>query len=263
MVLVHDHRHMSSLIFATIFGLALGSFANVLIDRVPVGRSIGGRSQCDRCRRRLSWWELLPIVSALLLRFRCRTCHTRIPARLLLVELAGALLIAALVRDARGAFDTQLIAEVFGLFALGVLAMIDASRGIVPDAISVPAIVTVAVLQLVRFDGDGRGMLALFASIAAGAGLFVLQRVLSRGRWVGDGDVRVGALLGAVAGTPLLLLVGVSAAYIIGGALAIVLLALRRVERRSRIPFVPFLFLGGLVAIFWGTEILEWYGMGI
>src|SRR3990167_9588500 len=80
-----------------IAGLAFGSFANVLIDRVPAGRSIRGRSACDRCRRSLRWWELVPVVSAILLRHRCATCSGAIAVRNTLVEIAAAVVLIAVL----------------------------------------------------------------------------------------------------------------------------------------------------------------------
>lgn len=253
------------IVLTTILGLALGSFANVLIDRVPEGQPIRGRSRCDRCRRTLRWCELVPVVSAFLLRHSCPTCRGAIPFRNTVVELgAAAVLVTILMRHGGVVTFTGAI-EAFGLLSLGILAIIDARRGIVPDQISLPAIAIVAIAQIASCKLQAVScklpdvLLPLVVSMAIGAGFFWLQRLVSRGRWVGDGDIRVGALMGAMFWPPQLV-IAFAASYIIGGTIAAALLLTRRVERRSRIPLVPFLFLGSLSSTFFGDAAIAWYG---
>ena len=244
---------------ATILGLSLGSFANVLIDRVPEGKSIRGRSRCDRCRRALRWWELVPVVSALLLRHRCPTCNAAIAFRNTFVELgAAAILLLVLLRH-DSAVTLQGAIEAFGLLSLGVLAIIDLRRGIVPDQISLSAISVVFVIKALFLIPYSLFISELLIPIVIGAGWFAVQRWMSKGRWVGDGDIRVGALMGALF-SPALLLLALASSYIIGGVIAAILLLTRRAERGSRIPLVPFLFLGSLVSALFGNAILRWYG---
>ncbi|MBI4434545.1 prepilin peptidase [Candidatus Uhrbacteria bacterium] len=258
---------------AIILGLSLGSFANVLIDRVPDGKSIRGRSRCDRCRRTLRWWELVPVLSAFILRHRCPTCAGTIAFRNTAVELGCAgVLVAVLIRHG-SAVTPQGVIEAFGLLSLGVLAIIDLRHGIVPDQISLPAIVIVAIARLVNSSlfplhsslpissSLPSALSSLAVSMVVGAGFFAVQRFVSRGRWVGDGDIRVGALMGALFVTTHLVL-ALAAAYIIGGAIAAALLLTRHVERGSRIPLVPFLFAGSVVVVMWGEQIVEWYQIG-
>lgn len=238
-------------LIAGVLGLAVGSFANVVIDRVPSGRSVRGRSVCDRCRRKLRWWELVPVLSACALRFRCPACRGRIAFRMTLVELgAAAVMMGSVLR-----FGASLhgAAAALGLTALLVLALIDLRELVVPDAVSVPAIAFVGALELLATRSW-----IVFLSIGAGAAFFGVQRLLSRGRWVGDGDTRVGALMGAFLPLPYLA-VGIGSAYIIGGAAAGALLAARRVARGAHIPLVPFLAIGAVVATFAGDVILQWY----
>ncbi|MBI4450247.1 hypothetical protein HY634_04250, partial [Candidatus Uhrbacteria bacterium] len=99
----------------------------------------------------------------------------------------------------------------------------------------------------------------LLIPIVIGGGWFAIQRWMSKGRWVGDGDTRVGALMGALF-APAHLLLALAASYIIGGAFAGSLLAARRVHRGAHIPLVPFLFLGSIVTVLWGEQIVAWYG---
>lgn len=236
-------------------GFAVGSFANVVIDRAPRHASLGGRSRCDRCRRNLRWWELVPVVSALVLRFRCPTCAGAIAFRYTAVEVAGALLALLVLWRFGGALTFVGAWTFLGLVALGVLAVIDADLGVVPDAVSVPAIIVVGLAHLV----SARTWMVP-AGIAAGAAWFALQRCISRGRWVGDGDTRVGALMGAI--LPLqTLTIGLAASYVVGGAVAAALLLTHRAHRGDHIPFVPFLFAGTVIAVAFGERILGWYGL--
>lgn len=241
-------------VLTAILGLVLGSFMNVLIDRVPAGRSVRGRSMCDRCRRTLRWWELVPVVSATILRYCCPTCRGTIPFRNTVVEVGSAGVLLLVLLHHGGVVTPLGIIEAFGLLVLGVLAVIDLRHGVVPDQISVPAIVIVAIAQVFS-------IFTLVFPIVLGAGFFWLQRLISRGRWVGDGDIRVGALMGALL-APASLLLALATAYIIGGAYAGALLATRRAERGAHIPLVPFLFLGTLVSVLWGSRIIVWYGLG-
>ena len=254
-------------LLTAIVGLALGSFMGVLVDRVPAGRSIRGRSACDRCRRVLRWWELVPVVSALLLRHRCPTCSGTIAFRNTAIECGAAVLLVAVLFRHGGMVTATAAIEAFALLSLGTLAVIDAQRGIVPDQISVPAIAIVAIVRLANAShlplpvALPSALRSLAASIVLGAGFFVVQRLVSRGRWVGDGDTRVGALMGALF-APYGLAIALAASYIVGGSLAAVLLIARRAERGAHIPLVPFLFVGSLVAVLWGEQILTWYGIG-
>lgn len=261
------------LLLAAILGLALGSFANVLIDRVPEGKPIRGRSRCDRCRRTLRWWELVPVVSALFLCHRCPTCAGVIPFRNTAVELGCAAVLVAVLMRHGGTVTFAGTIEAFGLLALLVLAAIDARRGVVPDQITLPAIAILVIGRLatavvIASPDAGRGVaistfsgigVSLLISLVLGAGFFWLQRLVSRGRWVGDGDIRVGALMGALF-VPMQLMIALAASYIIGGTIAASLLFTRRVERRSRIPLVPFLLLGSLFSVFFSEDVLTWYG---
>ena len=246
-------------VLITILGLALGSFANVLIDRVPVGKSIRGRSFCDRCRRNLRWWELVPVVSASILRQRCPTCNGAIACRNTAVEIGCAAILLSVLWRYDGAVTTAGVVEALGLLALFVLAVIDIRHGVVPDQISIPAIAVVAIARVFRTPYSVFSVLSVVFAVLIGAGFFWLQRIISRGRWVGDGDTRVGALMGALF-APVHLLLALAVSYIIGGALAAALLLTRRAERGSHLPLVPFLWAGSFVAVLWGERIIAWYG---
>ena len=236
-----------------LFGLVIGSFLNVVIVRLPEGRSIWRpRSSCPGCGTPIAWYDNIPVVSFAVLRGRCRTCGVAIAPRYPIVEAAtGALFgLAYLVM---GPTPDFLVAAVF-LAALVAITGIDLAHQIIPDVITLPGILAGVVANLVT----GRvSWLESLVGIAVGGGIFLVIILASRGG-MGGGDMKLGAMLGAFLGWKLgllALLIGVLA----GGTVALCLLILGRKGRKEAIPFGPFLALGGAVTFLWGETLLRWY----
>lgn len=202
------------------------------------------------------------MISAMMLRHHCPRCGGGFAVRNTLVELGCAALLVGVTWGAGARPWQETVVLAFGLLVLLILACIDLERGVVPDVISIPVLVGIVLVRMGTAwqMSDGwvmhLGQVLLFGGV--GAGWFWIQHRLSRGAWVGDGDIRVGALLGALFPGSLLA-VALGAAYIVGGLIGGVLLATGLAQRKSRLPFVPFLFLGAVVAAMVGTSILEWY----
>jgi len=238
---------------AFVFGLCVGSFLNVVIARLPDGRSIvTPGSACPRCARPIAWYDNVPVLSFLRLRGRCRHCGGHISWRYPLVELAtGALFaLAILCLGAGPALAPALVLAA----TLVAITGIDLDHQIIPDVVTLPGIAVGVAFSLLL--GQPRWTDALIG-IAVGGGLFFAIIVASRGG-MGGGDMKLAAMLGAFLGwRPLL--VAILAAVLAGGLLAIGLLALRRKGRKDAVPFGPFLALGGLVALFWGGPLIDWY----
>jgi len=236
------------------FGLMIGSFLNVVIARVPERRSLWmPGSTCPGCGHAIAWHDNIPVLSFFLLRGRCRACAAPIPWRYPIVEaITAGLFAAAWLRF--GADVPQFIVAVVFLAALVAITVIDLRHQIIPDAITLPGVVAgvVATLATQRITWAES-----VAGILLGSGLFVAVIVVSRGG-MGGGDLKLGAMLGAFLGWQALL-VGLFIAVMLGGVLAIVLLASRRVARKDAIPFGPFLAIGGAAALFWSDAILAWY----
>jgi leader peptidase (prepilin peptidase)/N-methyltransferase len=236
-----------------VLGLLIGSFLNVVIARVPEGRSVWSpRSTCPGCGTLIAWYDNIPVVSFVALRGRCRTCGMAISTRYPLVELvtAGAFVIAFLRAPSMREFavDAALVAALIAITA------IDLRHQIIPDIITLPGIVVGVLANVVT---DRVGWLDSVIGIAVGGGIFLVI-ILVTGGGMGGGDMKLGAMLGAFLGWKsglLALLLGVLA----GGAVAMLLLALGRKGRKEAIPFGPFLALGGAIATFWGDRILAWY----
>ena len=231
----------------------MGSFLNVVIARVPEGRSIvGPGSACPRCSTPIAWYDNVPLLSFALLRARCRKCGEPISWRYPVVELVTGLLFVLAMAE-RG-LTIDLIPALLLVAGLVAITGIDLDHQLIPDVISIPGIVVgLAVSTL-----TGRpGWLDSLVGVVIGGGIFLLIIVASRGG-MGGGDMKLGAMLGAFLGWKLVL-VAILIAILAGGVFAIVVLLLRRKGRKDAVPFGPFLALGGVVSLFWGESLLAWY----
>jgi leader peptidase (prepilin peptidase)/N-methyltransferase len=244
-----------------VFGLAVGSFLNVVIHRVPRKESIvRPRSRCPTCGTQLAERDNIPVISWLLLGGKCRTCRTSISPRYPAVELLTAGLFAAV--GARFGADWALPA--FLVFAAGMisLAFIDLEHYLLPKRIVYSVLLTEVALLIVAAAGSGRWHRLLIGAIS-GAASFAVFFTLNfiNPRWLAFGDVRLSAPIGLTLGwlgagyVPL----GFLAANLLGAVVGLGLIAAKRIERKTPIPFGVFLALGAFVAIFAGAPILHWY----
>ena len=243
--------------FVALFGLVIGSFLNVVIARVPERRSlVRPGSACPGCGNPIAWYDNLPVVSFFALAGRCRACAAPISWRYPFVEtLTAALFVLAWVVFASSLVEFFIAAVL--LSALIAVTVIDLQYQIIPDAITVPGVVVGLLASLVR---ERVSWLEALLGVLVGTMLFVAVIVLSRGG-MGGGDLKLGAMLGAFLGWKALL-VALFVAVLVGGAMAVLLLATRRLARKDAIPFGPFLALGGAVALFWGNALVAWYLSG-
>jgi leader peptidase (prepilin peptidase)/N-methyltransferase len=235
------------------FGLCVGSFLNVVIARLPDGRSIvTPPSACRRCGTPIAWYDNVPVLSFLLLRARCRQCAGAISWRYPAVELATGILFALAVLSRGTGID--LAPALVLAAALVAVTGIDLDHQIIPDVVTLPGIAAGLAFSLIT--GHPRWTDALIG-VLVGGGLFFAIIVASRGG-MGGGDMKLAAMLGAFLGWRSLL-VAILAAVLAGGLLAIALLALGRRGRKDAVPFGPFLAMGGLLALFWGPPLIDWY----
>lgn len=241
----------------TLFGLVIGSFLNVLIVRLPEGRSLWRPgSACPGCGAAIAWRDNIPLLSFLALRGQCRACGMPIPWRYPVVEAAtGALFGLAYAVLGPG---PALVPALALLAALVAITAIDLERQIIPDAITFPGIVVgfLANLATARVS-----WLESVIGIGVGGGLFLVI-ILASGGGMGGGDMKLGAMLGAFLGWKVMLL-SVFLAVLVGGVLAIALIASGVRGRKDPIPFGPFLAAGGVVGLLWGDGLLAWYLGGV
>ena len=231
--------------------LAVGSFLNVVAARVPLKRSIvSPASACMSCGTEIAWYDNIPVMSWLLLRGRCRNCGQGISWRYPAVELATALLVAGCFWKFGLTWDAAIGS--FFCVVLVVLSAIDIDRRIVPNKIVLPAAVIVLAAQTVVHPSIE------WLAAGLGASLFLFLAALAYPRGMGMGDVKLALLLGFAVGwsVPVALFGGMIAALVPSA----VLFARHGAKaRKMAIPFAPFLALGGVLALFWGHPVLDWY----
>jgi leader peptidase (prepilin peptidase) / N-methyltransferase len=262
------------LVFAGLLGLAIGSFLNVVVYRVPAGKSLTPDSACPNCGIAIRKRDNIPLLSWVMLRGKCRGCHLPISARYPLVEGGTALAFLAVTArfapallDARSTPDAiasgiELVAFLVLTAMTIALALIDLDTKRLPNALIVPALIVGVVLLGVAAAVRGDWS-ALAGAALGGAGLFVLYLVLalvSRGG-MGMGDVKLAAVLGLYLGFLGWgnLLVGAFAAFLFGGVFGLILMVTRRAGRKTGIPFGPWMILGAWLGIFAGEFVSHGY----
>jgi leader peptidase (prepilin peptidase)/N-methyltransferase len=262
-------------VFAGLVGLAIGSFLNVVIHRVPAGRSLTPGSACPHCGTPIRRRDNIPVLSYLLLRGRCRGCSQPISPRYPLVEgftaIAFVLVAARFGAAAIEATNaTDAVAGWFEMVAFLVLtsvsialALIDLDTRRLPNAIVLPALL--AGIVLLGAAALLRGDLAALAGAAIGGAalfaLYLLLALVSAGRGMGMGDVKLAAVLGLYLGFLGWgnLLVGAFAAFLFGGLFGLALMLARRAGRKTAIPFGPWMILGAWVGVFAGAQLTDLY----
>jgi leader peptidase (prepilin peptidase)/N-methyltransferase len=245
-------------VVSAFFGLCVGSFLNVVTARLPASKSIvHPGSACPHCGIPIAWYDNLPLLSYLLLAARCRACKQPISWRYPLVELSTAGLF--LLASVRFGWSVQLCSALVLLSMLIVITGIDFDYQLIPDVLSLPGI---ALGLLFSLATDQIGWIDSALGVVVGGGVFVAiiaGSVLVLGQpGMGVGDVKLGAMLGAFLGWKLVLL-SVLLSVLVGGLLAAALLATGLKGRRDPVPFGPFLALGGVVSLFWGDAVINWY----
>ena len=245
---------------AGLLGLAVGSFLNVVIHRVPDGQSlIRPGSHCPHCGAAVRNRHNIPVLGWLLLRGRCADCAAPISARYPLVEAGTAALFVAVT--AHFGLSWELPAYLYLAGIAVALAAIDLDTMRLPDAIVLPSYgVAIALLTpaMIAEDGWAAGTRSLLAGAALG-GLYFAIATIHRG--MGFGDVKLALLLGLYLGFLgwQFLAVGTFAGFLLGGVVGAVLLAAGRATRKTRIPFGPSMLAGALLAVFAGAPVADWY----
>jgi prepilin signal peptidase PulO-like enzyme (type II secretory pathway) len=245
----------------------MGSFCSALLYRTRHGGSmITGRSQCTSCKKQLAAIDLVPIVSWLSHRGRCRYCKAKVSWQYLALEVGmGVLFVAAYYRYCGAGYECLMIPA--GLLAAGrlmvflvFLALVfvyDARHGEIPDSFTITGGAVALLINISMKPGDWPWYLL---AAAVGAAFFGAQYVLSRGRWVGDGDIFVGAMIGAMVGWPAVL-ASLFSSYVLGFALVVTLMAVKRKKLTDTLPMGPLLVVGAIAVLFLPLNFfpLFWY----
>jgi leader peptidase (prepilin peptidase)/N-methyltransferase len=247
------------IIFA-ILGLAIGSFLNVCIDRLPRNESIVlPPSHCEACQHKLAAKDNIPVFSYLRLRGRCRYCQASVPRRLFWVELATGIVFALLAWHF--GLSPELGIMIFYACLFIIIFVIDLEQGLILNKVVYPSMVIAFLLSLYPLPwlAESMGMRVAYSALGGGIGfaIFFLIAIVSRGG-MGWGDVKLAALIGLATGFPLVILAIIMGA-ILGGIVAVAMVISKKRERRGTIPFGPFLAAAAMITLLWGNNILTWY----
>jgi leader peptidase (prepilin peptidase)/N-methyltransferase len=245
-------------LYSFLVGLALGSFINVCIYRIPLKKSIvHPPSSCPNCGKKIRFYDNIPLVSYLLLLGKCRHCRHLISWRYPAVEaIIGLLSLALFIRYG---LSYQYVLFLLFTAALVTISFIDLDHQIIPDVLSLSGIIAGFAISLI--PGDISWLDSLIGVISGGGALFLVGFVyekLTGKQGMGGGDVKLLAMIGAWMGwraLPFVLLISSLMGAIIG---SVFLLAAGK-GYRVRIPFGPFLSLGALLYFFFGTQLANWY----
>ena len=267
------------LLFIVLIGLAIGSFLNVCISRIPLEESvIKPRSRCPQCKKPIGNLDNIPILSWVLLGGRCRNCKKKISMRYPLIEALTALVGALLYLK----FDLGIEWVVYFLFcaALIALAFIDADHRILPDVITlnglwigiaisfflwIPGPLIARLLQGIGVSSPGPRLISIVSSLigaAVGGGLlWGVREAYFRVRGVegmGFGDVKMMAMVGAFIGTALTLFT-ILVGSVLGSVIGIVVMRFAGKDRNYELPFGTFLSLGAILAVLYGDDLIRLY----
>ncbi len=241
-------------LFLFIFGTAIGSFLNVIIDRWPHNQSIQGRSHCDYCQHKLAWNDLIPIFSFFLLRGRCRYCQKKLSFFYPFVEfITGVMFVTAWIYLPVSLF-TYKIAYLGIVSCLIAIFFADAKYHIIPDQLPIALLIfSLIILPISGFVPQifiGR---VIAAFIVMAPILFLYW--ITRGGGMGFGDVKLAFAIGFLLGGKLGL-ISLYLAFILGALVGILMLLLKKRSLRSKIAFGPFIVLGALIVLFFQSSIM-------
>lgn len=244
-------------VFVAALGLAIGSFLNVVIYRLPRGLSLAfPPSHCPACRTPIRWYDNVPVLGWIALGGRCRACRAAIPVKYPLVEAATAAVFVLLWWQL--GWQPLLAVRLAFAAALVALFMIDLEHQILPNPITLGGIVSGVAASVFLPPG----LVSSLLGVAVGGGLlWIVAEGYFRWRGIdglGMGDVKMLAMVGAVLGWPAALLTLVFGS-IAGALLGVALIAARRGTMQLKLPFGTFLAVGALVAAVWGEPIIAWY----
>jgi len=242
-----------------LLGLIIGSFINCLIYRLKNKKSLSGRSFCPNCKKQINWYDNIPLLSYFLLRAKCRWCQKPISNQYPVVELITAILFLVVFLATYNlqltTYNLLLILRNWTFTAFLIIIFIyDFKYYLIPDKISLPAIAIALIFNIFLYNIFINYLLA--ALIAAG--FFFLQFIVSRGQWIGGGDIRLGLLIGLMLGWPNVL-AALIIAYILGSIIGLGLIITKRATMKSQVPLGTFLSVGTLVALLWSEQIINWY----
>jgi len=256
------------IIALALLGLCFGSFVNAAVWRIKNNKDfVNGRSECTHCHKQLKWQDLVPVFSWLFLKGKCRYCKKPISLQYPLVELA----VASIFIISYCAWPSLLISvadwSIFSLWLvsivlLAILFVYDLRWFLLPDKIMYPLIgigIVIATIRIFAADNSALALLDIAIAVAILSGLYLALFMVSKGRWIGFGDVKLGLYLGLALGSAKNALLCLFLANIIGCLIVVPAMLMGKLRRDSHVPFGPFLIVAFIVAMLWGDRIVDWY----
>ncbi|OGZ83610.1 MAG: hypothetical protein A2599_02330 [Candidatus Staskawiczbacteria bacterium RIFOXYD1_FULL_39_28] len=248
-------------LFTFLLGVCIGSFLNCVVYRLESKKSLAGRSFCPHCKHILSWKDLIPVLSFLFLKGKCRYCKEKISWQYPAVEVATGLIFLLILNfkfEILNQFEITEFLNLGFLFyvssALIVIFIYDLKHYLIPDKVLFPAIFITLIFRLIFISGFLNYLLAVLIA----SGFFLAIFLVSGGKWMGFGDVKLAILMGLLLGFPNIL-VALFLAFFLGAIIGTAGMIFKRKTLKSEIPFGPFLIAGTFLALFWGQQIINWY----
>ena len=254
--------------FIFIFGLIIGSFLNCLIWRLHKNEGMLDRSYCPKCKKQIAWYDNIPVLSFILLGGKCRHCGKSISWQYPVVELITGILFAVAVIwnlefgiwniDLAQITNYQLLITIirdwFLISVMIVIFIYDLRWYLILDKVALPAC---AIIFLFNFF-LGISWQNMLISGIIGSSFFLIQFIISKGKWIGGGDIRLGLLMGLALGWPYVIL-AIFLAYLIGSAVGVGLILAGKKQWGSKVPLGVFLSTAAIITLFFGDKILNWY----
>lgn len=244
-----EYTFFYTLVF--LYGIMIGSFLNVCILRIPAGESIvTGRSHCDQCKKPIRWYDLIPVISYLILRGRCRYCKTKLSIQYPMIEALNGILYVLVFY----CYGFQYLSVMYCLLisALLVLSVIDLRTNTIPFGINI-VIFVIGLIRLVMDYNHFTNYLIGFVSVS---GFLYLVYLITKGRGMGGGDIKLMAAAGLVLGWQLIIL-----SLFLGCLYGSLIHPIRmKVSGQGRVlAFGPYLSAGIITSIYYGSQMINWY----
>ncbi len=250
-----------------VFGLFAGSFLNCVIYRIEVGESfLKGRSYCPECRKEIAWFDLIPVISFLVLKGKCRHCRQKISFSYPLIELATAGVFFLVFHYARPDVISLLdVVEITYILIISFIFLLifiyDLKHFLIPNGAVISALTVSSAWLFFGFLNNiysSQEILFYFFSGVGASAFFLSFYLISKGKWMGFGDVKLAFVLGLFLGFPEIV-IALFLAFITGAVIGLTAIVFKRKGLKSEIPFAPFLIIGTFISFFWGESLLTYY----
>ncbi len=253
---------LTATIFIFILGLCIGSFLNCVIYRLENNKKMTARSYCPKCKKELKWYDLVPVLSFFILQGKCRNCKKKISWQYPLVEISTALIFLIIFNFQFSIFNFLNLSFLLCIACFLIIIFVyDLKHYLILDSVLFPAIAITIIYDLFlsfAIKYNPYYFLNYLLAAAVGSGFFLFIFLVSKGRWMGFGDVKLAVLLGLILGWPDIL-VSLFLAFFFGAIIGLILMAFKKKGLKSEIPFGPFLIAGTFISMLWGQQLIQLY----